>query len=861
MKRFINNRFNLKVIVMSFITFLIKSQKKLYKPALFIFYVQILLVSLFYFHNKGHINKKLKPVIYNTFDSLYIQDYIGYFKDLILSFNFNNKIERIDIQLDFENIVGLDCTRKQELGCKNDPWLKGNLLEGDINYPIKIRSKGDRRLHRESFKSMSYKIDIRGEQRYKGMEEFSIQMPIIRNYTYELYASNLLRKAGIISPRNHYVKLFLNGEYLGIRHVEEGFARELIESNKKRFGPIFSIDEEYGDVYENTIFKPLNKNYWINNNSNLLSESLSVLEASRSNPEIIKTHFDLDKWAKYFAYVDSLKLFHATRPGNLKFYLNPSSGKFEPIFFDGHLGMGYFDNFHLSDYLLMDGSKPDCRWTCTNEYFYRLFTGTPENPNLKFYESYKEYLKEIVSKDNRGNLKNEWNELSNERRSIYREFSGKDSMWNKGLLPHISAWKPLEKRLIEIENLIYESETKEPNFSYDSQKNIIYIKNNYSRFPQLIGFKCGNYKSEKNILIKGGITKFKLDNFGNCNLNQLLYTLDNFKNTKEFKSSNLTNFSFDKELINPIRNLPIKKTFEFISGDHKLSNSINIFNSNVIFHSGSSICLENDSYINIENSNIDIRGTEKNPVEISACNIKKEYANGGSLIFQDSNIKISNLNLNNLNAPNKRLRILYGGANFINSEINIDKLRIVSSNSEDAINFIDSNLEANYLEFINSQSDALDSDFSNLNINRVKCSNVGNDCVDFSFSLAKINQIESYLTGDKSISLGEASILKAKNVNLKDGEIGIVSKDYSKLNIKNYAFSNIRLPIASFVKKPEFQSPELFIENIKPNLGNNYLIGKDVKAIISGKKLTSDLLSSEVEDKLYGNFYGTKTQR
>ena len=846
---------------MPLLTLLIKSQKKLYKPVLFLFYLQILLVSFFYFHNKGHINRKIKPVIFNTFDSVYIQDYLVYFKDLIKSFNYNNKLERIDIQLDFENIVGLDCTRQQKLKCKNDKWLKGNLSHNGIIYPIKIRSKGDRRLHRETFKSMSYKIDIRGEQRYKGMEEFSIQMPIIRNYTYELFASNLLRKEGIIAPRNHYVKLYLNGEYLGIRHIEEGFARELIESNKKRFGPIFSIDEEYGDVYENTIFKPLSKNYWINNNSKLLSESLSVLEASKSNPEIIKTHFDLKIWAKYFAYVDSLKLFHATRPGNLKFYLNPSSGKFEPIFFDGHLGMGYFDNFHFSDFLLMDGSKPDCRWTCTNEYFYRLFIGTPENPNFKFYRLYKKYLKEIVSKENRANLKNEWNELSNERRNIYREFSRKDSMWNKGLLPHISAWRPLEKRLIEIDNLILESEKKEPNFSYDAKNNIIHIRNKYSRLPQLISFKCGTSKSDQNIILKGGLKKFKLDDFGNCNLDQLLYSLDNFKNTREFKSSNLTNFLFDKELINPIRNIPIKKTFEFSSGYHMLSKSINILDSNVIFHSGSFICLENDSYINIENSNIDIRGTEENPVDISACNTKKGSARGGSLIFQDSNIKISNLNLNNLNAPNKPLRILYGGANFIDSKINIDKLKIVSSNSEDAINFIDSNLEANYLEFLNSQSDALDSDFSNLNINKIKCSNVGNDCVDFSFSFGKINQIESYLTGDKSISLGEKSILKAVNVKLDNGEIGIVSKDYSKLNIKNYEYSNIKLPLASFVKKPEFQSPELFIENIKPSLGNNYLIGKDVKAIVSGKKLTSDLLSSEVEDKLYGNLYGIKTKR
>ena len=35
----------------------------------------------------------------------------------------------------------------------------------------------------------------------------------------------------------------MNGEYLGIRHLEESFGRELIEINKKRYGPIF-FDED-----------------------------------------------------------------------------------------------------------------------------------------------------------------------------------------------------------------------------------------------------------------------------------------------------------------------------------------------------------------------------------------------------------------------------------------------------------------------------------------------------------------------------------------------------------------------------------------------------------------------------------------
>ena len=40
---------------------------------------------------------------------------------------------------------------------------------------------------------MSLKVDIRGRDRLFGMEEFSLQMPIIRNYTIEPLVANLLR--------------------------------------------------------------------------------------------------------------------------------------------------------------------------------------------------------------------------------------------------------------------------------------------------------------------------------------------------------------------------------------------------------------------------------------------------------------------------------------------------------------------------------------------------------------------------------------------------------------------------------------------------------------------------------------------
>ena len=48
--------------------------------------------------------------------------------------------------------------------------------------------------------------------------------------------------------------------------------------------------------------------------------------------------FDLEKWAWFFAVVDIGYTYHGTAPRSVKFYYNPTKGKFEPIGYDGHFG-------------------------------------------------------------------------------------------------------------------------------------------------------------------------------------------------------------------------------------------------------------------------------------------------------------------------------------------------------------------------------------------------------------------------------------------------------------------------------------------------------------------------------------------
>ena len=81
------------------------------------------------------------------------------------------------------------------------------------------------------------------------------------------------------------------------------------------------------------------------------------------------------------------------------------------------------------------------------------------------------------------------------------------------------------------------------------------------------------------------------------------------------------------------------------------------------------------------------------------------------------------------------------------------------------------------------------------------------------------------------------------------------------VNIENYQQKNVKLPIAAFIKKPEFDGPTLKINNFKKEDLKNSLISNDSKVLLSGELFKSNLNSEIISNMLYGNLYGVKTQR
>ena len=824
---------------------------------------------------KSIIDKLSRRVLW-SFETFEIEDYGNYIKELLISLNPTNKsLERLYLSIDIENLAGLDCSRKYNSDFYKDKvqsikencgkyWFKGKLShDGDI-YNVKLRTKGDRAIHFNTLKNMSLKADIKGLKRFKGMEEFSIQTPIIRNYSIELFAAKLMRDEGIISPRHFYVKFFINGEYKGIRHLEEGFTRELIEFNKRRYGPLFSLEEKFGKKYKEAIFDLHDSKFWEKGDfsMNLANQARTILESSKTNKEFINKYFDLDKWAKYFAIVDAFGLWHGAMP-SVKYFLNPTTGLIEPVFYDGHFNATrILENYNF--YKIYNNQiDVECSFICDpNENFYINFFGTKEEPNNLFYAKYLKNLKRITNQEFFiKNINPKWQSLSNERGNLYKELWRIDRISNPGIMPHIAPWKKLTKRIYKINKDLSDAELVKPQIIIDEQKSkIINIKNNYSDISQVIKLRCleNGFESNNFILIKNKQVGFENNKINDCALNNIVYSLNDFQTSFNVKDGYVLDYDLRaRALNNP--NLLEGNKFTFERGINKINNSILLNQKDIIFSKGSIICLDEKSIIHIKNSKVIFEGTTKNPVIIKNCLINNSKS--GSLIIERSDVLISNLIANKLTKPEIKLRSLDGALNFIDSKITIDSITSQSASSEDAINFINSNVQANFINIFNTFSDGIDSDFSKINIKNISCKNIGNDCFDASFTRGLLGVIKAKNVGDKVISVGESSDIYIEKTEINNSEIGLAVKDSSNLVIDKYLYSDVKLPITAYIKKEEFGSPNLLINSISSNESKYFLISNDSNVTIQGVNQKTKLNSKDVEDLLYGNKFGIKTIR
>ena len=784
----------------------------------------IVLIFLLYYFSSGMSQRFGVKIFFDKVNTIILIKYLGVdfskldkYLDILMiktkTLILKPEIEKIELVVNQKTIYQLEKQRqikiKKKLGASE--FLMHNILIKHEGKKLKgkIRIKGDRAIHWQGRNTASYKIDMRKNDRIWGLEEFSIQKPIARNYTYEYLFHKFLQETGHLSLKYFFVNLYLNDENRGLYVVEESFSKELLERQKKRNGPIFGIDEAISLNYPNVHYDLYSSQFWLEEQPNLIKSAYSILNNQKDNQRNIniEDHFNLDKWASFFAVIDVTGAHHGSISKSVKLYFNPTQAKFEPIGFDGHYSDTNFRDFILSDFL--QEGKINCSYICEErDWYLKFFKLQNGELNYEFIEKYVFYLKKYSNSIFLKNfLDKNKEEIDRINTLIYSENSKSDrSLW-KGISTFIYDDQFLHKRSKLIEDRI--STVNFDNYKISLEKNNLILEDTISKFPiHMKTSDCKNLKQTKfylagNMQISwpNDCNKIFLRDFNNESKFFLLSeNVSMNKDQNFFLEKNFDNLSNNKnvEMISE-NNFIISKNIEITKNTH-IPKDLNF-----LIKEGVVLSIIKNSNLFIE-GNIKIIGEDKNEVIIKSDGT-------GSLVFLNNKVEIKNMIVKNLGYPKFNRYIFYGGLNFINTKLNLENILIKNSQSEDAINLVDSTSTLQNISLENIESDAVDIDFGSVKFSKIICIKIKNDCLDISGSNIVGGDLNVDKSQDKGLSVGENSEVKINDIIVKNSKIGVAIKDGSTVYLENFKSINNQYDIAVFNKKQEFDIPSLEVKN------------------------------------------------
>ena len=839
---------------------IVSKEKKVYKKLFNFFLISYFFVTaligllFFLFLINSHF---LKSKVSNILDHLSKAGRIEYIyildiaRQAFLS-NFY-KLETLDINISFDNIIKLESDREKAIKFKS-LGFKDELNEVNAEFIFRnkkalgrLKLKGDRLMHFEDKEKSSYSIDLKNNNYILGLNNLSIQKPGTRNYIHEWIFHEMMSDFDLIKPKYEFIDVKINGSNKGLYALEERMGKEIIERNKRRYGPIFSADQDFiTDNSEDRVIQIYNEKFWYGNeNIKLANLAKTKLESFLRGDEQSEGLIDEEKFAAFFAVMDATYTYHALF-WNSKIYYNPVSGLFEPIPRDGHRNLPNYHKFNNNYYnkIILDSLfEPETRETegfnlqiaeGRKWWINKFFRKKNGELNHSFIEKYLSYLKIISSEDYIKNFLNERaDDIKRINSHIYSDyfFYAGTREYGYGLYYFMEEdlyyrAKIIRDKIVSLEKKIQVFETDKNVFKINIANEKL-IKRLVKNDRPINFFKVENitcYKNEKleeiNLnekLIFSYSENFSVDinNAHSCTIFKIRDLI-----TKKVFMVNIENinrnYNFDK-FSSREKILKINDYFNEKNNILKLKKDIVEINESIyvpsgrkiILNPGQKIILKNNAFI-ISDSPWIVIGNEQNPIYIGG--IKTNF--GGGLFIKNSkeksefdNVKFSYLSgfrkdyFNEIN-QNVYLNVTENTSennyigNFIKKPIN--KI----SNEEyiiyGAVNIFNTKVKIKNSSFSKIYSeDGLNLINTNFYLENLKFKDVYSDAIDFDFSEGLLRNLNFEQIGNDAIDFS-GSDAEVNNVNLKNiGDKIISVGENSNILIQNINAENSYVGIAS----------------------------------------------------------------
>ena len=786
--------------------------------------------------------------------------------------------EKISIDIKHMDFQKLEHKRKVALQTgmlisNSDDYVPAKIRYQNETVKVKLRLKGDWIDHLRGRK-WSFRVKVKGDNTIDGMKVFSLHNPKTRNYIYEWIYHKLLAKEGLLALRYKFVTVILNGKQIGVYALEEHFDKRLVENNKLREGPILKFSEDLiwqerayfgkdtdtsrliGEVFfrsnidgfqsNKTKENPVLKQQYI--------KAVTLLDKFRRHKLKTSQVFDVDKLAKYIAVSLLMGAEHGIGWANERFYYNPVTSKLEPIGFDGDAGKKIEINFVPSDIYsslflndpvftakLIEQLNRVSKQTYLTSFFTNIQDELEKNLNIIYKDEYATFLfSKNIFFENQSLIK----KILNPPRMIYAYY---EQSKKRNIIFSVGNIQQLP---LEIVGLLYKDIFIKPAL----KKNIIKGKAQLEFIAyQNISFKLPGKFKWKEEMLNDLTIKYKLlgtEKIREEKVFPIPRREEKFeKNDFIRKPANVHKFKFlkiDKS----------SKLINFRTGNWKLSKNLIIPKGYIVVAGpGLKLNLTNSAKI-LSYSPVKFIGSEEDPIKIYSSDSK-----GQGIVVMNAKEEsvLEYVQFNNLSNLEQAGWSLTGAVNFYESPVMISNCVFKKNRSEDALNIIRTTFKIENTVFKDTQSDAFDADFAQGKFSHTSFINSGNDAIDVSGSFVEVEDVLIDGAGDKGISAGEGSQMIVKNIEIKNAEIAVSSKDNSKIDLQDSKISKSKVGFAVFQKKSEYGPGVAEVKNTEmKKIEVPYLVEKKSILLIDGKKKKSK--QKKVKEILYGNEYGKSSK-
>ena len=645
----------------------------------------------------------------------------------------------------------------------------------------RVRHSGDEKDHIGRLdNSITQSLDVHLENgNIRGITKFKLLRPKTRgNLEDEILITELLRNFNYLAPRTIKVQARVN-KVTSTMILQEKAAKEMLEFNKRREGPILEADERF-------FFKTVSKiednhlSGWSAGVVPLMNKSSKYMLSKQVNSTILQKS-------------KGHKIMSLNAVNNLNLIYLYYSNRFQ----DEINNFNYFD-YDLDNTLLGSYEKKKISRLDDYNLFMQSINGTHglAANNRKYYWNATENYFEPVNYDSNSDISKEIPEGKIRypiSENFYDSFDRLRIKFNNLNYPKIL-------QNLNLSGLNFSEEYLKKKVSKIIE-NINQVEKNYLNFASKNLIKHNETKSVENILYNYHVNL--KDNHPETLLIKNTLDINSFQKCKIFlemcieielspsELSSLLEGDLEKE--NTFFQY-LGREFNFKSSIEKNSyNNKKFNNTHIYYQDGVNVIL--DEFNNM----IDI----------------KQNRGGAKIFFIGGALENVNINYQGHMSDNmKKIDLigfpindkgLTGCLSFINLKVKEVIINASNSTCEDTVNFINASGSLKNIIIKNSMSDALDIDFSNLKIENININFAGNDCVDFSYGNYQIKNLYALNCGDKALSVGEKSKLNIDQINALNSEIGIASKDSSVVNLNKAKFDSLEICLEAYKKKQEFE--------------------------------------------------------